>query len=169
MKTAQLTLKTTTSQVLFDIVALAFIYFVPTISHMLSVPLYLIEPMRIALVLALVHTTKTNAYIIALTLPIFSFLVSAHPVLLKMILISAELVLNVWLFYLIFSKTKNAFASIFSSIVLSKGIYYLAKFALISFALMPSSKLIATPLYIQLITTVVFSFYLGLIFRRRKE
>lgn len=168
MRTAQLTANKTLSYVLFDIVALSFIYFVPTISHLLSVPLYLIEPMRIALILALVHTTKRNAYIIAVTLPIFSFLVSAHPVFLKMILISAELVLNVWIFYLLFNRTKNAFVSILTSIIVSKGVYYLTKFGLISFALLTTSDLIATPLYIQLVTSLVFSSYLGFMIWRRE-
>jgi hypothetical protein len=168
MNTAQLTSKKTLSFVLFDILALAFIYFVPTISHMLSFPLYLIEPMRIALILALVHTTKRNAYIIAITLPLFSFLVSAHPVFYKMMLITGELVINVWLFYFIFNKTKNAFASILSSIILSKAIYYLAKFIAIAVIIKSSESLIATSLYIQMATTLVFSAYLGLMLRNRK-
>ncbi|MDY0253116.1 MAG: hypothetical protein RBR30_01770 [Tenuifilaceae bacterium] len=167
MATLQLTTKRTISYVIFDILALAFIYLVPTISHMLSFPLYLIEPMRIALILALVHTTKRNAYIIALTLPIFSYLVSAHPVFYKMLLISGELVLNVWLFYFILSKTKNAFVSILSAIVASKAIYYMAKFIAVALILKTGESIIATSLTIQVATTLVFSVYLGLMFRRR--
>ncbi len=167
MNTAQLTSKRTISFVIFDILALTFIYFVPTISHMLSFPLYLIEPMRIALILALVHTTKRNAYIIAITLPLFSFLVSAHPVFYKMMLITGELVINVWLFYFIFNKTKNAFASILSSIILSKAIYYLAKFIAIAVIIKSSESIIATSLYIQVATMLVFSAYLGLMYRGR--
>ena len=91
--------KLNTKSIVLDIFALAFIYFVPTISHLLNIPLYLIEPMRIMLILAIVHTSKKNAYIIALTLPLFSFLVSAHPNIFKVLLITAELVLNVWLFF----------------------------------------------------------------------
>lgn len=169
MNTLQLTSRKTLSYVLFDILALTFIYFVPTISHMLSFPLYLIEPMRIALILALVHTTKKNAYIIAITLPLFSFLVSAHPVFYKMMLISGELVINVWLFYFIFSRTKNAFVSILSSIVLSKAIYYLAKFIAIALILQTSERIISTSLYIQAATTIVFSVYLGLMYRNSRE
>jgi len=165
MQAAQLTSQKTIGYILFDIIALAFIYFVPTISHMLNFPLYLIEPMRIALILALVHTTKRNAYIIAITLPLFSFLVSAHPVFYKMLLISGELILNVWLFYLVYSKTKNAFASILSSILLSKALYYLAKFLIIALIIKSSDSIISTPLYIQGITTLVFSGYLWVMFR----
>lgn len=167
MNTIQLTSKRTIGFAIFDILALAFIYFVPTISHMLSFPLYLIEPMRIALILALVHTTKRNAYIVALTLPIFSYLVSAHPVFYKMLLISGELVLNVWLFYFILSKTKSAFASILSSIVLSKAAYYLVKFIAIALILNTDVKFIATPIYIQVATTAAFSIYLGLMYKSK--
>ncbi len=167
MASIALTSKKTIGYVIFDILALAFIYLVPTISHMLSFPLYLIEPMRIALILALVHTTKRNAYIIALSLPLFSYLVSAHPVFYKMLLISGELVLNVWIFYFLLGKTKNAFLSIIGSIIACKAIYYMAKFVAVALIFNSGEGIISTPLYIQLATTIVFSVYLGLMFRRR--
>ena len=166
MASIELTSRRTITAVIFDILALTFIYFVPTISHMLSFPLYLVEPMRIALILALVHTTKRNAYIIAITLPLFSFLVSAHPVFYKMMLISGELVINVWLFYFILSITKSAFLSIISSILLSKAVYYLAKIVAVGLILKTGESIISTPIYIQLATTLVFSAYLGLMYRK---
>src|SRR6056297_734588 len=98
-----------TNQALFDLAAIAFIYFIPALSHMLSFPLYLLEPMRIVLILALVHTHKVNALVLAATLPFFTFLVSGHPVLPKAILISAELVLNVVLFFAIVKSVKSKF------------------------------------------------------------
>jgi len=168
MKTLQLTAKNTIIYIAFNTIALAFIYFVPTISHLLSFPMYLIEPMRIALILAMVHTTKVNAYVLALTLPLFSFLVSGHPILYKMVIISGELLLNVWFFYLIYSKSKNAFASIFSSIILSKAIYYLAKFSLIALVFKSNDSIISTPIYIQIATTLVFSAYLGLVYEKKR-
>lgn len=159
--------KQTITSVLIDISALVFIYFVPTISHLIALPVYFIEPMRLMLVFAMVHTNKKNAYLIALTLPIFSFLISAHPVLPKMLLISFELSLNVFLFYLFSKKMKNIFPAILSSIIISKVVYYLIKFGLINFAII-NSGLISTPIYIQLITTLVFSTYLYLVFRKKK-
>jgi hypothetical protein len=167
MKTIAFNIKSNIGYILFDIIALAFIYFVPTISHMLNFPLYLIEPMRIALILALVHTTKQNAYIIAITLPLFSYLVSAHPVFYKMMLISGELVLNVWLFHFILGRSKNAFVSILGSIILSKAVYYLSKFLIIVLIINSSEIIIAIQLYIQGITTLVFSGYLWFMFRGR--
>jgi len=150
---------------LFDIAALAFIYFVPAISHLLSLPVYLIEPMRLMLILALVHTTKQNAYIIALSLPLFSFLISAHPVLPKMILISFELVLNVFLFFAILKRFNNTFLAILVSIVLSKLIYYVIKFGLIKLTLIDSG-LISTPIVIQIIIVLIFSGYLFSFYRK---
>lgn len=152
--------------ILFDIVALAFIYFVPTISHYLSVPLYLIEPMRLMLVLAMVHTNKRNAYIIAFTLPVFSLLMSGHPVAVKAAIMTMELVLNVWLFYTLSKKWQNTFAVMLVSILLSKIAYYILKFGLISFAVF-NTELISTPIYLQLITSVVFSAYLFFLFKRK--
>jgi hypothetical protein len=155
-----------TRSVLFDIFGLAFIYFVPTLSHLLSVPLYLVEPMRIMMILAIAHTNKRNAYLIALTLPLFSFLVSAHPHLLKTMLITIELLANVWLFYFISNRWKNYFGAMLTSIVFSKALYYLMKYGLISLAFLDSS-LISTPIYLQIITAVIFSSYLVVMLMRK--
>ena len=152
--------------ILFDIAAIAFIYFVPAISHLLSLPVYYIEPMRLMLVLALVHTTKKNAYLIALTLPLFSFLISAHPVFPKMILIAFELSLNVFIFYALVRKFKHTIFPIFISIIASKMVYYVIKFGLIQLAVLKSG-LISTPLAMQLTTTLVFSVYLYLLFKKK--
>ena len=154
--------------ILIDLSALAFIYFVPTISHLINLPLYLIEPMRLMLVFALVHSNKTNAYIIALTLPLFSFFMSGHPVFPKMVLIAIELAINVYLFYFLARKIKSVFPAIFLSIIFSKIIYYLLKFGLISLTIL-NTEVISTPLFIQLITTLVFSSYLYLFYKKNNR
>ena len=143
---------------LLDFIALVFVYFVPTLSHLLNLPVYLIEPMRLMLVLSIIHTHKYNAYILAITLPLFSYLVSGHPYILKIGLISAELVLNVWLFYTFDKYFRSAFFSMLSAIVASKIIYYLLKASLISLAFI-HTELFSTPLLIQVIMTLLFSGY----------
>lgn len=150
-----------------DILAITVIYFLPTFSHLLSFPLYLIEPMRIMLIFALVHTRKENAYFIAFSLPIFSYLISAHPFMPKTILISFELLVNVGLFFFIKSKINNLFVTALISIVASKVLYYIAKFSFIQFALIEGS-LVSTPLYIQLIVTIVLSGYIFLMFKEKQ-
>jgi hypothetical protein len=153
--------------ILFDILALAFIYFVPALSHVFNVPIYLVEPMRIMLIFALVHTTKTNAYLIALTLPLFSFLISSHPNIFKGLIMTIELLLNVWLFFEISKRLRNQFVSMISAIVISKIVYYFLKFALISFAVLESG-LISTPIYLQVITSIIFSGYVFLVLKKRE-
>jgi len=163
---AQLSQRNTISSILIDLGALTFIYLVPTISHLFNVPVYLIEPMRLMLIFALVHTNKTNAYIIALSMPIFSFLISGHPVFPKMVLIALELSLNVYLFYFLVKKIKSVFPSIFLSIVLSKIIYYLLKFGLVSMVIIDGA-VISTPITIQVITALVFSLYVYFFFKKK--
>jgi hypothetical protein len=165
-----LTIKThkeTLQSLLLDIGSLGFIYMVPTISHLFSLPIYLIEPMRLMLILALVHTSKANAFIIALSMPAFSYFMSGHPLFPKMILISFELILNVLLFYGLMKKIKFVFPSIILSILLSKVMYYLIKFALIDFAIL-DTDLFSTPIYLQLIMTLIFSMYLYTFYDRSK-
>ena len=154
--------------VLLDISALAFVFFVPAISHLISLPIYLIEPMRLMLILSLVHTTKKNAYLLALTLPLFSFIISAHPELPKMILIVLELSLNVFLFYLFVNKIKQFFLSILLSIIISKIFYYITKFSLIKLAVI-NSELFSTPIYIQVVTTLLYGAYVFLFFKKQTE
>jgi len=157
-----------TKSIVFDLTALTAIYLVPAVSHLLSFPVYYLEPMRIMLILAIAHTTRKNAYLIALTLPLFSLLISAHPSLIKTSLITGELLLNVWLFFFLSEKLSNKTLSIFLSIIASKIFYYLVKFLLITSVLM-SGDLISTSIYIQIIMLFVFSGYIYLMSFDRKE
>jgi hypothetical protein len=143
--------------VLVDIFAIAFIYFIPTISHLLNFPLYLIEPMRIMVIIAMVHTNRQNALILAITLPFVSYIFSAHPSIAKTGLIATELAINVLIFYVLAKKIPSILA-IFSSIWISKGIYYGLKF-LVILMFFPTWELISTPIYIQVITSAILSLY----------
>jgi len=149
---------------LIDFFLLLMIYFLPAISHLFAFPLYYLDPMRIALVIALIHTSKKNAFIIALTLPLFSFLISSHPQIIKSFLLSAELVINLSLFFLLKDRLKNVFTSLFLSILISKVIYYSLKFALISFAFL-NDRLFSTPFYFQLSAAILLSTYIYLVNR----
>ncbi len=154
--------------IVFDLLALLFIYLVPAISHLISFPVYYLEPMRIMLILAIVHTTRKNAYLIAFTLPLFSLLISAHPSLIKTSLVTGELLLNVWLFFFISEKLSNKTLSVFLSIIVSKIFYYLIKYLLITSAVM-DGDLISTPMYIQILMVIVLNGYIYLLsFDRRK-
>jgi len=159
---------TISKSIFFDIVALAFIYFLPALSHVGNYPLYLLEPMRIMLIIAIAFTSKRNAYIIALTLPMFSYLLTQHPVFYKTLILTAELVFNIWLFYFLSNKWKNYFASILASILVSKALYFVLQFGLIKMSLL-QSDLISTPIYFQLILAFIFSAYLYVVLTRRES
>lgn len=152
--------------IIFNVLAISLIYFIPAISHALAFPLYLFEPMRLVLILALVHTNKHNAYILAATLPVVSFLLSGHPVLFKAFLISGELVLNVALFFTLFRFFKSRFAAILASIAASKFVYYLLKFVLLQWAVLEGA-LISTALWIQVSTMLLFSVYVAFFYKKQ--
>lgn len=152
---------------ILDVIGIAFVYFIPSISHLFSFPVYMFEPMRIILILALVHSTKRNAYLLALTLPLFSFVTASHPVFIKALLITSEMFLNVWLFYFLSKKTSNLFYAGFGSIILSKVFYYAGKFLLIKMALF-NTGLVDTPIIIQASLALIFSMYIFYISGRKK-
>jgi len=166
MSTASLSRKALSNSIIINAAAILLIYFTPALTHFLNFPLYLIEPMRLMLVLAMIHSDRRNAYLLALTLPLFSYAVSAHPVIYKMLLITAELLFNVWLFYTLRNRMKNTFAAMASAIVISKSAYYGLKAIFISAALV-GPGLISTPLWIQVITTLIFSGYAMLFFKNK--
>lgn len=167
MKAITISKSETFRSVIISSFALLLIYFTPALSHLLNFPLYLIEPMRLMLIVAMVHSNKQNAYLLAITLPLFSFAVSGHPVFYKMLLISAELTLNVWLYFIFLRVFKNNFTAMLTGIVISKAVYYLVKAVLISLAV-TGPGLFSTPIWIQVLTTLIFSGYAFVILNRKK-
>lgn len=147
---------------LLDMMALAFIYFTPSIAHLLNFPVYMLEPMRVMLILSLAHSTRKNSYLLAFTLPLFSFLVSGHPEAVKMMIITSELVLNVFLFYLLAGKLRNLFVSGLLAILFSKAFCYLAYLVIFSAAFV-REEAGTTFLLVQACTTLLFSGYLFII------
>lgn len=151
----------------FDVLALSLIYFLPSISHLLMLPVYFIEPMRLVIILSMAHSNKFNTYFLAFTLPVFSFFLSEHPIFPKMLLITSELVLNIFLFNLLNKKMKNMFGVALLSILLSKAAYYFFKYLLMEASVL-NTEFIATPIFIQIVTTVFYSLYIAMIFRRKQ-
>jgi hypothetical protein len=157
--------KNSLSGIIIDIVALAFIYFAPTLAHLFSFPVYMIEPMRLMLILSIVHSGKKNTLILALTLPLFSFIVTSHPVFLKMIIITCELVANTLLFYFFYRKLQP-FWAMFLAIITSKILCYLLYlvFFPVSFVIAEADPLF---LGVQMATTLIFSGYVFMLYAKR--
>lgn len=152
---------------LINSLMLAFVYFLPAISHLFAFPFYLADPMRLMIMLAFIHTGRVNSFIMALTLPAFSFLISSHPVLFKSMLISLELFANCLFLIFLMNKKVNLFFAFFISIALSKCFYYFLKYLLLSFNYLDGS-LISTPLEIQMFVTLIISIYGFLILSKQQ-
>jgi hypothetical protein len=153
--------------IITDIGVLLAIYLVPGLSHLVEVPLYYFDPMRFFLLLGFFLTAnRNNALLLAVTIPLFSWLVSGHPILLKAFLISVELLTNVLILsYLVKSTKLSLFFSLIISIFLSKIAYYFLKFVVIQTGLL-DMELIATDLLIQLGVLVFLSVVFYLFFRK---
>jgi hypothetical protein len=153
-------------EIIFDSAALVFIGLTPAFAHFASLPLFMIEPMRLMLVLALVHTNRTNAWLLAAILPLFSYLVSGHPEPLKMLVITAELLANTGLFLLLIRRGIYPFLAMFQAILLSKLFCYS-----LYILLFPWSFVIAEAqtrfLVIQGLVTLLLSGYSAFIFSRK--
>ena len=144
------------------LVSILLIYFLPEMSSLLNVPLYLYEPLRIIIVVLMVHKSINHAYLLALLLPLISFLLSNHPSAAKTFILSGDLLLNIFLYFKLNKTYNNKFLSMSVSIVLCKLTYYLSKYLLIKFSLIEGS-LIVTPIYIQIVIIIVLSSYVYLI------
>ena len=153
----------------WDIVILTIIYFIPTISHLLSFPLYLLDPMRFAVLGSLMFLRdKKNAFILAASLPLFSYFVGGHPILLKSVLISTELIVNVTILLYFIDKEKNIFIAVLLSILLSKLFYYFGKYMLIMTGLL-NMEMLTTPLLIQVGVAIFISITYTTIYKEKKD
>lgn len=156
------------SAAITDVAALVFVGLVPAASHLFRIPVYYIEPMRVMLVLALLYSSRWNAYALAIVLPLFSFLVSGHPAPVKMMIIMAELVLNAWLFLYFYRRTSRSFLSAFGSIIISKVFCYAMYLAVFSMAFVRDEAEIIF-LFAQMILTLVLSSMVWIILARRNS
>lgn len=140
-----------------DIVLLGIIYLLPTISHLLAFPLYLLDPMRIVIFASiLISNNKYNSYLLAVTIPLFSFFVGGHPIFLKSVIISIELLANVILFGLLLKRWKNVFLVTLTSIFVAKVMYYAIKYIFVDFGWM-QMELVSTAIIIQVVVTLTIS------------
>lgn len=158
---------TITKTLVTDITALLVVGLLPAASHLYSIPVYYLEPMRVMLFVALLFCSRANAYALALTLPLFSFMVSGHPTMLKMLIITTELILNVWLFYSFYRKTHLAFVSTLGSILISKVACYAMYFIFFSMAFVQAEAQ-PTFLIIQGILALIISFSIWMVLDYKK-
>lgn len=163
-----ITFKRTWSVAVLDVLALLLVYFLPIFAHFTAIPFYIIEPFRLVVMVSLVvMNNKYNALLLAVTLPLFSFIIATHPLLAKAMLISVEMVFNVFVYSWLAKKINKPFWVILISIVVSKAGYYLLKYGFISMGLL-SMSLVSTSLLIQLAVAVATALLFGQIYKLSK-
>jgi hypothetical protein len=154
--------------VCIDIIALAFIYFIPVIAHLTAFPVYMLEPMRLMVILSMAHSSRRNSYLLAFTLPLFSYIATSHPEFLKMLIITAELGLNVFFFYWLSTRMKNVFLAMVSAIITSKVMCYTMYLIFFSIAFVRNEADVLF-LFVQLITTILFSAYFFIFWKKTNQ
>ncbi len=142
-----------------DVLLCVLVVAVPALSHAAAYPLYLFDPMRLLLFAAILYSSRRNALLMALWLPLLSMLTSGHPVFPKVVLIQGELVLNALVFYGLTRNSNRFVLGAAVSIIASKTVYYAAKLVLIETALL-GGDLFATPWMYQ-ISTLLFILLAG--------
>ena len=154
---------------LIDVALLAALYFLPSLSHITALPLYMLEPMRVALIIALLFTNRANAYFIAFTIPLASAMITGHPTPFKALLMGIEFsVLVACYSYLVQIVRIPAFAALTAAIVISKLLYYTMKYAALGAGLL-TGNLVSTPLQTQLILAIGTAAIFGFIEYSRKR
>jgi len=147
------------SRVIFlDLSVFIALYLLPSIAHILPLPIYLLEPMRICVFAGYLLSKSTyNAVFLAVTIPIFSFLTTGHPLFYKAVLISLELSANIVIFIFLYRKWHiHGLFSIVVSIILSKLLYYAFKYVLIQYGFI-SGSLVSTGIVNQIIAMIILS------------
>ncbi len=163
MTTALASLHQHKNILLIDVALLVALYMVPGFAHLTALPLYMLEPMRIALCVSLLFTNRANTYFIALTIPLASTMITGHPPPLKAVLMGIEFSILVASYsYLVQRPRISAFAALSAGILLSKLAYYAMKFVALSTGLLAGS-LISTLLQTQLVVAIGTAAVFGLI------
>jgi len=139
--------------VLVDFVLLVAACCVPTLSHLLAVPLYQLSPMLLILLAGmLLVRDHRNAYILAVLLPWVSMLAVGMPTMPKAFCMTAEFVVVVFVASKLLPLAKRFVGSLgvmVSAILCGKMVYYLLKALIIAPAV-----LVTTPIYIQALSVL---------------
>ena len=145
-----------TKELLWILTASVTIALVPTVSHLINIPLYKLNPMHWIIYVFCLYQYKRMSIILVLSiaLPLISFLTTGHPILLKSILIGVELFLYGAIFITLFHSRKKW---LFSAFIISKlvgiTIYYAGKSVFVLGELI-SGPIITVPLINQFVLSI---------------
>lgn len=161
MSTALAVINKHRNVLLIDFLLLAGLYLLPSFSHMMALPLYKLEPMRVALIIALLYTNRANAYLIAFTIPLVSSWITGHPPPLKAVLMGIEFAILVATYAHLVRKDRiPVFVALTAGILAGKIVYYSMKLVALNAGWL-GGNLVSTPVQTQLIlalgTAAVFA------------
>lgn len=158
--------KINTKVIGIDVLLLGVMCLVPTFSHLTTLSLSALDPMRIALLAGmLLVTDRRNAYLLAVALPLVSCALCGMPTPAKALIMAVELSANVALFSLLSDKMNlKVFPAMLLSIVGAKVVYYALKALVLSPAV-----LVSTSLWLQLALTMVFAIIFATVIKKRKS
>lgn len=153
--------KTVTGMVLLDVLLLTLTCLIPAASHLLAVPLYMLNPM-LALLLTgiLLGRDWRNAFVLAVLMPLVSCMVVGMPTAPKMVCMMAELATVAVLFHLL-SRRWATLPAVLVSVLAAKGVYYALKAVIIAPAV-----LIGTAWWMQLGAVLVWGGLFALLYKR---
>lgn len=149
--------------VLTDMALVGAACLIPTVSHLLAVPLYMLNPM-LALLLAglLLGRDWRNALLLAVLMPLVSCLVVGMPAAPKMVCMMAELATVATLFGVL-SRRWAVLPSVLVAVLAGKVVYYALKALVIAPAV-----LVGTAWWLQLGAVVLWCGLFVLIYRQKK-
>lgn len=149
-----------------DAVLLTAACLIPAASHLLAVPLYMLNPMLALLLAGVLFGRHGNAWIngliLAILLPLTSCLLVGMPTAPKMVCMMAELATVAGLFHLL-SRRWAVLPAVLTAVVAGKGVYYLLKAVVIAPAV-----LVDTAWWMQLGAVLVWCGLFSLIYKRAR-
>ena len=136
---------------------------IPTVSHLLAVPLYMLNPM-LALLLAglLLGRDWRNALLLAVLMPLASSLIAGMPASPKMVCMMAELATVATLFGVL-SRRWAVLPAVLTAVLVGKVVYYALKAVVIAPAV-----LVGTAWWLQLGAVALWCGVFVLIYRQKK-
>ena len=146
---------------LLDAVLITMACLIPAASHLLAVPLYMLNPM-LALLLAgmLIGKDWRNALVLAVLMPLVSCLLVGMPTASKMVCMMAELATVAGVFQLL-SRRWAVLPAVLVSVLAAKGVYYALKALIIAPAV-----LLGTAWWMQLGVVIVWCGLFAMLYKR---
>ncbi len=149
---------------LTDMALLGVACLVPSVSHLLALPLYMLNPMlALLLVGLLIGRDWRNAMVLAVLMPLVSCLVTGMPAAPKMVCMMAELATVATMFGWLQRKWA-VLPAVLTSVLAGKVVYYALKVVVIAPAV-----LVGTAWWMQLGAVVLWCGLFALIYKRDRR